>query len=173
MGDNAKTYVRYEIWDVHILVHWVVTLLLFLNGYYLRETSHLHDQIVAYCENRKGVLQTLSFNFYVCHPVVFVWVPKLGFCPLTGHKPGLLLALSLDIIPWGDIFTQWGCQTVHCVGGVEQRMKPLLHILCECEALASLGQAYLGSFFLEPEDIKSAHTSLGAIWNFSKVTGPT
>jgi hypothetical protein len=28
---------------------------------------------------------------------------------------------------------------------------------------------YLGSFFSDPEDIKG--TSLGAIWNFSKVTG--
>ena len=28
------------------------------------------------------------------------------------------------------------------------------HILCECEALASLIHVYLGSFFLEPEDIK-------------------
>jgi hypothetical protein len=43
------------------------------------------------------------------------------------------------------------------------------HILCECEALASLRHAYLGFFFLKPEDIKSI--SLGAIWNFSKVTG--
>jgi hypothetical protein len=43
------------------------------------------------------------------------------------------------------------------------------HILCECEALASLRLVYMGSFFLEPEDIKSI--SLGAIWNFSKVTG--
>ena len=41
------------------------------------------------------------------------------------------------------------------------------HILCECEALASLRHAYLGSYFLEPEDIKSI--SVGAIWNFSKV----
>jgi len=43
------------------------------------------------------------------------------------------------------------------------------HILCECETLASLRHAYLGSFFLEPEDIKDFR--LGAIWNFSKVTG--
>jgi hypothetical protein len=35
------------------------------------------------------------------------------------------------------------------------------HILCECEVLASLKHLYLGSFFLEPEDIKSI--SLGAI----------
>jgi len=45
----------------------------------------------------------------------------------------------------------------------------LAHILCECEAFASLRHAYLGSFFLEPEDIKGI--SLGAIWNFSKATG--
>jgi len=43
------------------------------------------------------------------------------------------------------------------------------HILCECEALASFRHAYLGSLFLEPEDIKSI--SMGAIWNFSKATG--
>jgi len=43
------------------------------------------------------------------------------------------------------------------------------HIHCECEALTSLRRAYLGSFFLEPEDFKSL--SLGAIWNFNKVTG--
>jgi hypothetical protein len=43
------------------------------------------------------------------------------------------------------------------------------HILCECEALASLRHVYLGSFFLDPEDIKSL--SLGAIRNFSEGTG--
>jgi hypothetical protein len=42
----------------------------------------------------------------------------------------------------------------------------LAHILCECEVLASLRHAYLGSFFLEPEDIKNV--SLGAIWIFGK-----
>jgi len=43
------------------------------------------------------------------------------------------------------------------------------HILCECEALASLRHVHLGSFFSEPEDIKSI--SLGAIWNFTEATG--
>ena len=43
------------------------------------------------------------------------------------------------------------------------------HIVRECEALASLKHAYLGSFSLEPEDIRSL--GLGAIWNCSKVTG--
>jgi len=40
---------------------------------------------------------------------------------------------------------------------------------CECEALASLRHMYLGSFFLDPEDIRSL--GLGATWNFSKATG--
>jgi hypothetical protein len=44
-----------------------------------------------------------------------------------------------------------------------------VHMLCECEALASLRHVYLGSFFLDPEDITSL--SMGAIWNFSKGTG--
>jgi hypothetical protein len=52
-----------------------------------------------------------------------------------------------------------------CRCGAEEETSA--HILCECEALASLRHAYLCSFFLEPEDIKSI--SLGAIWNFSKV----
>jgi len=43
------------------------------------------------------------------------------------------------------------------------------HILCECEALASLRHAYLGSFFLEPEDIR--RLDLGATWKYSKVLG--
>jgi len=29
-----------------------------------------------------------------------------------------------------------------------------VHILCECEALASLRYTYLGSFFLDQDDIK-------------------
>jgi hypothetical protein len=43
------------------------------------------------------------------------------------------------------------------------------HILCWCEALASIRQVYLGSFFLEPEDINSQ--TQGAIWRFSKAAG--
>jgi len=53
-----------------------------------------------------------------------------------------------------------------CRCGAED--ETLAHILCECEALASLRCVCLGSFFLEPEDIK--RISLGAIWSFNKVT---
>jgi len=44
-----------------------------------------------------------------------------------------------------------------------------VHILCECEALASLRHTHLGSFFLDPEDIRKLN--IGAIWNFAKGTG--
>jgi hypothetical protein len=43
------------------------------------------------------------------------------------------------------------------------------HILCECEALISHRYVYLGSSFLDPEDIKSLN--LGVISNFSKEQG--
>jgi hypothetical protein len=36
-------------------------------------------------------------------------------------------------------------------GTEEENLSPLF--LCQCEALASLRHAYLGSFFLDPEDI--------------------
>ena len=45
----------------------------------------------------------------------------------------------------------------------------MAHILCECEALASLRHAHLGFFFLDPEDIRVL--GMGAIWNFVKGTG--
>jgi len=44
-----------------------------------------------------------------------------------------------------------------------------VHILCECETVASLRHIYLGSFFLGPEDIRKIST--GVIWNFAKGTG--
>ena len=39
-------------------------------------------------------------------------------------------------------------------------MKPRLHTLCECEALATLRHVYLGSFFLDAEDTGGADKSL-------------
>jgi hypothetical protein len=40
------------------------------------------------------------------------------------------------------------------------------HVLCECEALVTLRHIYLGSFFLDPEDVRGL--SLRAIWNFRR-----
>jgi len=46
--------------------------------------------------------------------------------------------------------------------------KTSVHILCECEAIASLRHAYLGFSFLDQEDIRVL--GMGAIWNFAKGT---
>jgi hypothetical protein len=43
------------------------------------------------------------------------------------------------------------------------------HVFCECEALATHRHTYLGSFCLDPEDVREL--SLGAIWNFIKRRG--
>ena len=51
--------------------------------------------------------------------------------------------------------------------GTEEETSDL--ILCECEALASLRHTYLGSFFLDPKDVREL--GVGAIWNFAKGTG--
>jgi hypothetical protein len=51
--------------------------------------------------------------------------------------------------------------------GAEEETSP--HVLCKCEAVVSLRHVYLGSSFLDPQDVKSLN--LGVIWNFSKGTG--
>ena len=51
--------------------------------------------------------------------------------------------------------------------GAEEETK--VHILCECDALATHRHTYLGSFFLDPEDVRSLN--LGANWNSSKGIG--
>jgi hypothetical protein len=43
------------------------------------------------------------------------------------------------------------------------------HVLCECEAVATLRHVYLGSFFLDPENVRDL--SLRAIWHFFRRTG--
>ena len=43
-----------------------------------------------------------------------------------------------------------------------------VHILCECEALASLRYIYLGSFFLDPDDINLLTPNV----NYSGRTAP-
>jgi hypothetical protein len=43
------------------------------------------------------------------------------------------------------------------------------HVLCECEALATLRHICLGSFCLDPENVRDL--SLRAIWNFFRRTG--
>jgi len=55
-----------------------------------------------------------------------------------------------------------------CRCGTEEETS--VHILCECEALASHRYTYLVFFlFLDSEDIKKL--VVGAIWSFGKDTG--
>jgi len=71
----------------------------------------------------------------------------------------------------------WKCELLHIVGLLDSPLcrrcgtedETSAYSFCECESLASLIRVYLGSFFLEPEDIKNI--ILGAIWNFSKAKG--
>jgi len=68
---------------------------------------------------------------------------------LTGHNT---LRRHLHVMGLNDNPTCRKC-------GTEEETS--VHILCECEALAS--------FFLDPEDIRVL--GMGAIWNFVKGTG--
>jgi len=77
--------------------------------------------------------------------------------PLTGHNT---LGRHLHIMGLCNDHTCRKCGT-----GEETSV----HILCECEAFATLRHAYLGSFLLDPEDIREQ--GKGAIWNFAKGTG--
>ena len=36
--------------------------------------------------------------------LALIWLQGPDYCPLIGHNPGLLLACSLDITPWEDIY---------------------------------------------------------------------
>jgi len=79
--------------------------------------------------------------------------------------PGTLRVFYFDIHIWGPFVDHEDVANLSC--GTEEETS--VHILCEWEALASLRHAYLGSFFLDPEDVKNLST--GAIWNFGKETG--
>jgi len=66
---------------------------------------------------------------------------------------------------WGNISAIYTLETCRKCGTEEETS---VHILDECEALASLRDMYLGSFFLDPEDIRVLQ--VGVIWNFVKGT---
>jgi len=82
---------------------------------------------------------------------------RVGIVPLTGHNI-MRSHLYIKVLSNNPICRKCGTEEETSV-----------HTLCECEALASLRYTYLGSFFLEPEDIRKL--SNWAIWNFAKGTG--
>jgi hypothetical protein len=76
---------------------------------------------------------------------------------LTGHNT---LRRHLFLLGLADSPVCRGC-------GMKEETSA--HVLCECEAWASLRHMHLGSFFLEPGEIKSI--GLGVICGFGKATG--
>jgi hypothetical protein len=81
---------------------------------------------------------------------------RVVICLHTGRKT---LGRHLYVMGLSNNATCRKCGTVE---------ETSVHILCECEALASLRRAHLGSFFLDPEDIRKL--SIGAIWSFGNGT---
>jgi hypothetical protein len=88
----------------------------------------------------------------------FIWTQSMVVIGLlTGHNT---LRTHLYVMELSNNLT---CRK----GGTEEETS--VHILCECEALALLRHAHLGSFFLYPEDIRKL--SIAVIWNCGKGTG--
>jgi hypothetical protein len=79
--------------------------------------------------------------------------------------PGNLRGFYFDIHIWFPVLYPEDVANLSC--GTEKETS--VHILCECEALASRRHAHLGSFFLDLEDIRKLR--IGAIWNCGKGTG--
>jgi hypothetical protein len=82
---------------------------------------------------------------------------RVAIGPLTGHNT---LRRHLHIMGLVDSPL---CR--ECGAGEETSA----HVLCECEALATLRHIYLESFFLDPENVRDL--SLRVIWNFFRRTG--
>ena len=61
----------------------------------------------------------------------------------------------------------WPIQLAFLKYGTEEGTS--VHSLGECEALTALRHVYMGSLFLDAEDIRVL--GMGAIWNFVKETG--
>ena len=96
------------------------------------------------------------------------WIPKASAL----HAGYLRLQIHIQIAYYSFLsHCTLGLSNSPFCGWCKAGEETSAHVLCECEALASRRHAYLGSFFLEPGDIKSLN--LGAIWNYSKAAGLT
>ena len=84
---------------------------------------------------------------------------------LTGYSPGLLLATVLDITPWEPCLHNGADPAVLYAGSVDAPG----HVLCACEALATLRHTCLCSFSMDPENVRNLN--LRAVWNFIKGPG--
>ena len=79
----------------------------------------------------------------------------LIFCPLTGYNPGLLPASLLDTTPpRGNLYIIGLTDSPLCKR-CEAEEETSAHVSCECQAIETLRNTCLGSFYLDPEDIQS------------------
>jgi hypothetical protein len=103
--------------------------------------------------------------------LALTWLQGPNYCPLIGHNPQSKVMIHLltghstlrRYLYVMGLSNNPSCRKC----GTEEETS--VHILCECEALASLRHTHLGSFFLDPQDIRKLN--IGAIWNFAEGTG--
>ena len=144
MDDNVKSCKNTNHWRLQVLQH---NFTLSISMFWYKHTNAIPPHTLAsfcvnFCSNKTFPLQITA-----AHPRHRQLIP---FPTLRRH----LYLLRLIDSPL--------CRAC----GVKEETSA--HILCECEALASLRHTYLGSFFLEPEDIKSM--SLGAVCSYGRAT---
>jgi hypothetical protein len=110
----------------------------------------------------KYVYQLLLFNNFLEPYWHFHW--RVFWCSLLRYRDGFIESSQSHTSEFHRALP-----ALHKSFTADLLIGTSAHILCECEALAALRCRHLGSFFLEPEDIKSL--GLGAIWCFSKAAG--
>jgi hypothetical protein len=121
----------------------------------------------------ESVTGYLYLNFYLsaqiwkCHE--YIDILAYGLCHKWRHFLIQLLKNDIIFCPkqrplWYPGLLQVSLpDTIHLMGLIDSPLCSkcgVAHILCRCEALASLRHAYLGSFFLKPENIKNVSTSI-------------
>ena len=65
-----------------------------------RKMKRWMENSILYC----GVVLVVHRGRLENWSVAQTWLQGPDYCPLIGHNPGLLLACSLDITPWEDIY---------------------------------------------------------------------
>jgi hypothetical protein len=97
-----------------------------------------------------------------------VKLQRPGYCSSTEFNPGLLLAFSLDIIPWEDTLHNGLIDSpLPKRRGTEEETSA--HISCKCEVRWHSDILIGVLLFLDPGDVRSLN--LQAIWNFITRTG--
>lgn len=77
----------------------------------------------------------------------------LGYCPVIGCIPGWLQVLTGHYTLKRQLYIMGLTDSPLCrLCRAEEETSA--YVLCKCQGLATLGHTYLGSFFLDPEDVR-------------------